>query len=281
MASGGISYWAKRRKIRKRVQEHLAFISEQNAIENDQSSDFDNSEFCDHDETYSYTVGIHSLRSDSDINDDDSEITWYDAADEPCEPDFCQQEGHSSVDESEHNTPDSDSESTHQPIARFIHDWATKHNITRIALNELLAYLQQFHKSLPKDSRTLLKTPTDYDIRTIQGGLYHHFGLQSALTKILNSCKATVNLTQNAVVSLQLNIDGLPIFKNSATHFWPILCRVISPIVTEPFVVGLFCGERKPKDISEYLLDLVSELTRCSAIAERPRCSVRYSFRQK
>jgi len=257
MASGGISYWAKRRRIRKRVTEHLAYISEQNAIENDHLSDLENSEFCDHDENYSYTVGLHSLRSDSD---DDSETAWYDAANEPCEPDFCQQEGHTSGDESEHNTSDSDSESTPQPITHFIHDWATKHNISRIALNELLAYLQQFHKSLPKDSRTLLKTPTDYDIRTIQGGLYHHFGLQSALTKILDSCKATVDLTQNEAVSLQLNIDGLPIFKNSGTQFWPILCRVISPIVTEPFVVGLFCGERKPKDICEYLLDLVSEL---------------------
>jgi len=96
MASGGISYWAKRRRIRKRVTEHLAYISEQNAIENDHLSDLENSEFCDHDENYSYTVGLHSLRSDSD---DDSETAWYDAANEPCEPDFCQQEGHTSGDE--------------------------------------------------------------------------------------------------------------------------------------------------------------------------------------
>jgi len=38
-----MSYWAKRRKIRKGVQNHLAFISEQNAIENDELSDLENS----------------------------------------------------------------------------------------------------------------------------------------------------------------------------------------------------------------------------------------------
>jgi len=101
-----------------------------------------------------------------------------------------------------------------------------------------------------------LKTPIDYDIRTIQGGLYHHFGLQSALIKILNSCKPNCKRS----CELQLNIDGQPIFKNSGTHFWPILWQVISSIVAEPFVMGLLCGERKPKDISEYLHDLVSEL---------------------
>ena len=91
MASGGISYWAKRRRIRKRVKEHLAFISEQNAIENDRMSDKENSEFCDHDENYSYTVHSLGLYSDSDISDDDCEITRYDTANagEPCEPDSC------------------------------------------------------------------------------------------------------------------------------------------------------------------------------------------------
>ena len=53
MASGSISYWAKRRKISKRVHEHLAFISEQNTTENDHLSDLENLEFCDHDENYS------------------------------------------------------------------------------------------------------------------------------------------------------------------------------------------------------------------------------------
>jgi len=49
------------------------------------------------------------------------------------------------------------------------------------------------------------------------------FRLQSALSTILTI--ATV--TENSVVSLQLNIDGLPILKNLFTQFWPILCRIV------------------------------------------------------
>jgi len=99
-------------------------------------SDLENSEFCDHYENYSCTV--HSIRSDSDLSDDESKITWYDAenTDEPCEPKFCEQNGHSSADKSEHNSSDSDIESTHQPIACFLHDWASKHDIPCVALNE-------------------------------------------------------------------------------------------------------------------------------------------------
>ena len=42
-------------------------------------------------EYYSYIVHSLGLHSDSDISDDDCEITWYDAANagEPCEPDSC------------------------------------------------------------------------------------------------------------------------------------------------------------------------------------------------
>ena len=82
------------------------------------------------------------------------------------------------------------------------------------------------------------------------------FRLQSALSTILT--KATV--TENSVVSLQLNIDGLPILKNLFTQFWPILCRIVCFFETEPFVIGLHCGSSKPRDIFEYMKELVSEL---------------------
>jgi len=89
-------------------------------------------------------------------------------------------------------------ESKNQSTASFLNDWAMKYNISRVALNEPLVHLQLFDKMLAKDSRTLLKTTTDYDIRRIQGGLYHHLGLQTALSKILS--KATV--TENSIASL-------------------------------------------------------------------------------
>jgi len=257
MASSA-SYWTKRRKIRKRVQAHLDSISQQNVIEDDELSDCSNSLLSDHGENLNEPTSrspMQSICSDNALSDEND--TWYDAECEPCEPQFC--EWGCSGDESDCNSSSSDGEwgeSKNDSIASFLNDWAMKHNISRVALNELLVYLRIFDKTLPKDSRTLLKTTTDYDIRSIQGGSYHHFGLQSALSKILS--KAT--LTENSVVSLQLSVDGLPIFKSSSTQFWPILCRIVYPFETEPFVTGLYCGSSKPRDISEYLQELVSEL---------------------
>jgi len=46
------------------------------------------------------------------------------------------------------------------------------------------------------------------------------------------------------VLKLQFNVDGLPLFKSSATEFWPILCLVQNSD-THPFVVRLYCGKKQ------------------------------------
>ena len=56
-----------------------------------------------------------------------------------------------------------------------------------------------------------------------------------------------------------MNFDGLPLFKSRSTQFWPILGRLCKPLATVPFVIGLFCGEDKPANIEEYVLDFVEK----------------------
>jgi len=251
------SYWTKRRKIKKRVQAHLEGISQQTANAPDELDlpAFPPSETCEYNESFSEVS--QSLYSDSDENEMLSNTEIYDEVSvSEHAPHFSDPAGDSSGDESKSSL--SDNESTTDSMAGFLRDWQEKHNISQVALYDLLAFLRNFHKSLPKDPRTLLKTATAYEIQSICGGSYHHFGLQLALTKLLVLYKATID--EGTVMSLQLNIDGLPIFKSSSIQFWPILCRVVSPFVSEPFVVGLYCGSGKPVNISEYLHDLVSEL---------------------
>ena len=55
-----------------------------------------------------------------------------------------------------------------------------------------------------------------------------------------------------AALELQINVDVLPLFKSSSTVLWPILCLVKWPLPSEPFVVGVFCGQSKPSDLSAY-----------------------------
>jgi len=58
-------------------------------------------------------------------------------------------------------------------------------------------------------------------------------------------------------VHLQINVDGLPLFKASNVQFWPILCRVIGH-ASEPFVIGLYSGRTKPP--LTFISDFVREL---------------------
>ena len=59
---------------------------------------------------------------------------------------------------------------------------------------------------------------------------------------------------------MQINIDGLPMFKSSSVQFWPILGRTDASVQREPFIVGLFCGKNKSVDVGEYMQEFIAEM---------------------
>ena len=137
-------------------------------------------------------------------------------------------------------------------------DWYNRYNVPLIALRDLLHILKPYHASLPADPRTLLHTRS-YEIE--QNGLGHfvYFGLIENLQKNIN-----FDLTGIDVLKLDVNIDGVPIFKSRNTSFWPILCTCsnsveYSPNSILPFIVAIFYGEGKP-EITNYLEKFCSEL---------------------
>ena len=66
---------------------------------------------------------------------------------------------------------DNDDEDQNEPIIKQnLRDWAVTHQITGTALHDLLKILMPVVPYLPKDPRTLLKTPTQYNIVRIGGG---------------------------------------------------------------------------------------------------------------
>ena len=73
--------------------------------------------------------------------------------------------------------------------------WAVECNISHSALGSLLIILTSHHNNLPVDPRTLLRTPTQYNIKQIVGaggpvGEYYHFGIGSGIATKLASCKS-------------------------------------------------------------------------------------------
>ena len=61
---------------------------------------------------------------------------------------------------------------------------------------------------------------------------------------------------KNSCLSLQINVDGLPISKSSGAQFWPVLCMV-EP-TSKPVIVGLCFGDSKPSSI-DFLQPFVDE----------------------
>ncbi|MES9901557.1 MAG: hypothetical protein ABW168_02610 [Sedimenticola sp.] len=154
---------------------------------------------------------------------------------------------------------DSDSEpDEHGDLALDLAEWATKFGSSQASVNELLRILRPYHGNLPKDARTLLKTAKVYNILDVAGGSYYHFGICENVKSLILSLPEPIESIQE--ISIQLNIDGLPLFKSSNTQFWPILGKLVIPAVTSPFIIGLLVGNQKPQDISEYTQQLTEEL---------------------
>lgn len=136
-------------------------------------------------------------------------------------------------------------------------NWSVKYNIKRSAVSSILNILKghQCFQELPKDSRTLLKTPRTIFLREISPGKYCHFGLVNSLKYILQKSDRLIDS-----ISLQFNVDGLPISRSSSQQFWPIHAHVTELPNTYPFPVGIYFGKDEPKSSNEFLKQFVDEL---------------------
>lgn len=151
--------------------------------------------------------------------------------------------------------PDSETRSDSEEALRA---WALHHNITHLALKDLLLLIkvQYNDKSLPLDPRTLLDTPQNTGKLCIQiaGGKYWHHGVKECLRKWFGSLSEDIN------ISININIDGLPIHKSSKFQLWPILCNVHEYPSLQALPVGIFIGKTKPADVNEFLTPFVDEI---------------------
>ncbi|VEN59027.1 unnamed protein product [Callosobruchus maculatus] len=136
--------------------------------------------------------------------------------------------------------------------------WAVSHNIPQNAVTDLLGILRS-HTShlLPKDCRTLLKTPRAIDISPLGNGSYCHFGLTSVIGQMYHERK--INNMESSNIELLINIDGLPISKSSSAALWPILCSD-DTFTKRVYIIGAFFGKQKPAKANEYLQPFVEEV---------------------
>jgi len=127
-------------------------------------------------------------------------------------------------------------------------EFMTSEHLSRNACNRLLALFRKHgHSELPKDSRTLRKTPRVVNVLNKCGGQYIYFGIRKCL-EMAESCD---------LFELTVNVDGIPIYKSSSLQFWPILCKINS---MQPVIIALYMGSSKPTSADEFLADFVDEM---------------------
>ncbi|CAG7668768.1 unnamed protein product [Allacma fusca] len=151
---------------------------------------------------------------------------------------------------------DSDNQDDHFDIQNYLVQWSLKHKVTHSALNDLLTMLKKHEcfTNIPKDSRSLLKTPRQTVVEPVPPGEYVHFGLKNALQTLLENVK-----DPPVEMKIQLGIDGIPVHRSTNTQMWPILVRSVDR-TSSVETVGLYCGKSKPESASVYLSQLVEEL---------------------
>lgn len=243
------SYWTKRRKLREKVSLHLEYIRRtgegQSCTGLESAAHGCSSEV--HKCTDSVEAQDHPQDQEGDGCDDNfnfdvfSKCTWSDSE--------------SSV-HSETSEVIFDDAKLPSQLAK----WAVESKIPHNTISSLLEILQEYHPSLPKCARALLNTPRHHEIKQVAGGSFYYFGVEFSLFKILSHLDTAAFSSGEPYISLQINIDGLPLFKSSNCQFWPILGRVSHPLQSEPFIIALYCGNHKPGNISEYLHDFVDEI---------------------
>ena len=81
------------------------------------------------------------------------------------------------------------------------------------------------------------------------GGDYVYLGLLNGIKRILSENQAAI---PDKKINLIVNVDGVPLYKSSSAQFCPILCRFHK---LPPFIVAIYCGNKKPSNVEDFVLD--------------------------
>lgn len=165
-------------------------------------------------------------------------------------------DNYSEIVESE-SSSDEDEANLNLLFRNNIKKWAIDKNISQSALKKLIQIINgRFPDLLPQDPRTILRTATEVNIKSIEIDCeYWHNGLLHQLITLFDNM-----LDIPDILSLVINFDGLPIYKSSKNEFWPILCAIYEYPDLHPFVIGIYYGSGKPKNLDKYLEDFVIEM---------------------
>ncbi|CAN7949918.1 unnamed protein product, partial [Ixodes hexagonus] len=127
-------------------------------------------------------------------------------------------------------------------IEQQVRAWAVDSAVTHRALTGMLKILRSHScfASIPGSARSLLRTPRKAVVVVMGAGKYCHFGLEAGLQDTLKHARDIPD-----IITINVNIDGLPLTKSTRDQFWPILCQVKNCGKCDVFPIGVYYGKSK------------------------------------
>lgn len=158
--------------------------------------------------------------------------------------------------ESLHDCQPSEADDSPDVLIESLRHWAHDFTVPQVAVSSLLKILDSNGVTgLPLDCRTLVGTPKYRDVCVVSPGTYCHIGLFKALDVFMKNCSE-----RPSELTIDVNIDGVPISQITNDGFWLILARVnAAKFSSQIYVIGAYQGKRKPKVFSEFLMPFIEE----------------------
>ena len=97
-------------------------------------------------------------------------------------------------------------------IINRIRRLAVTMNLSLRGVSQIMDTFRDLFPFLPKDPRTILRTPRHCRMRSIAGGVYVHLGLKAGLLNSLNAAELC-----ETGIKIQVNFDGLQLYSSSST----------------------------------------------------------------
>lgn len=111
-----------------------------------------------------------------------------------------------------------------QYVVKILREWVQEGGIMSMRkLNSLLEKLHRVFPIIPLSYKTLLQTPSQININEVSGGELWYKGIACNLD-LMNLDEYLQNFNE---ILIDINIDGLPLFKSSSQRFWPILGKLV------------------------------------------------------
>ena len=241
----GRSYWCRRRDIAHSVDSHVNELMEQ--------SDYTG---CDMYDSNIEQDAAAVCESNIDVCDvcETPEDLHGNENDYYCESDVCE--------DSDNDTDSSSCRSndySDENLAKLLAVWATDFNVPQTAVTALLHLLSSYHPGLPLTAKTLLQTVQNVEMVYFEdGSTYSHIGILKKLQQIFETISGDPCFSSDRL-SIQVNVDGIPLYKSSNIQLWPILGILKGTTVEKPFTIGVYAGSHKPRNMAEFLHDFIDE----------------------